>query len=99
MATTDLVRIPELRLGSITLRNVPIAFADVPPFQVFGISDRPSLLLGTDLMEVFRRISLDFRARKVRFQLRKCDQVTIRISTMPGAMTRMGSDNVSTCAR
>lgn len=95
----QLVRVPVLKLGSITLRNVPIAFADVPPFQVFGIADKPSLLLGTDLMEVFRRISLDFRARKVRFQLRKCDQTTVRIGSMPGSLTRMGSDNLTTCTR
>ena len=65
----QLARIRELRLGSVTLRDVPIAFADVPPFQVFGLSDEPALLLGTDLLETFRRVSLDFRARKVRFQL------------------------------
>ena len=32
--------IAELQLGSVTLRNVPIAFADVPPFTVFGLSER-----------------------------------------------------------
>ncbi|MFL6857438.1 MAG: aspartyl protease family protein [Allosphingosinicella sp.] len=84
-------RIPELRLGSVTLTDVPIAFADVPPFEVFGLSDRPALLLGTDLLETFRRVSLDFRARKVRFQLRRCDQVvTINVITS-GSMTRLTS--------
>ena len=46
-----------------------MAFADVPPFKLFGLSDQPALLLGTDILESFRRVSLDFRARKVRFQL------------------------------
>jgi hypothetical protein len=64
----QLAQIDELRLGRVTLRNVPMAFADVPPFEVFGLSDRPALLLGTDLLETFRRVSLDFRARRVRFQ-------------------------------
>ena len=67
----QLARVGELRLGSVTLRDVPIAFADVPPFAVFGLSEQPALLLGTDLLETFRRVSLDFRARKVRFQLRQ----------------------------
>lgn len=95
----QLLTVPELKLGSIRLRNVPIAFADVPPFEVFGIADKPSLLLGTDLMEVFRRISLDFRARKVRFQLRKCSQAGIRISSMPSGISRLSSDNQVTCRR
>jgi hypothetical protein len=29
-------------------------------------------LLGTDILENFRRVSLDFKARKARFQLRRC---------------------------
>jgi hypothetical protein len=74
--------IPELRLGSVTLTDVPMAFADVPPFEVFGLSDHPALLLGTDLLETFRRVSLDFRARRVRFQLRRCKQdVSIHIAS------------------
>lgn len=95
----QLVRVPVLKVGSITLRDVPIAFADVPPFQVFGIDQKPSLLLGTDLMEAFRRVSLDFRARKVRFQLRKCDRARIRFNSTPTIITRMESDNLSTCIR
>ncbi|MBA3678185.1 MAG: aspartyl protease family protein [Sphingosinicella sp.] len=73
-------QIPELRLGPITFHNVPMAFADVPPFEVFGLSDQPALLLGTDLLETFRRVSLDFKSRKVRFQLRRCRQ-SVTIST------------------
>lgn len=95
----DLIRIPELKLGSVTLQNVPIAFADIPPFEVFGISGKPSLLLGTDLMETFRKVSLDFRARKVRFQLRKCDAASVRIVTMPQFATRLSTTERPVCAR
>jgi hypothetical protein len=79
----QLAVIPELRLGSIILRDVPIAFADVPPFAVFGMSKAPSLLFGSDLLEVFRRVSLDFRARKVRFQLRRCGKTAVMFGTSP----------------
>lgn len=84
-------QIAELRLGSVTLTDVPMAFADVPPFEVFGLSAKPALLLGTDLLETFRRVSLDFRARKVRFQLRRCKQVaTINVaSSVP--LTRLAA--------
>lgn len=99
--TLQLARIGELRLGSVTLRNVPMAFADVPPFEVFGIKDEPSLLLGTDLLETFRRVSLDFRARKVRFQLKRCGTTGIVINTHPSALiTRISSgDKDAVCKR
>jgi predicted aspartyl protease len=90
-AKLNLAKIGELELGPITLRDVPIAFADVPPFKMFGLSDQPALLLGTDILENFRRVSLDFRARKVRFQLKRCEDAII-ISTSPTAsFTRMTS--------
>ena len=97
----ELVRVAELKVGSILLRNVPIAFADVPPFQVFGLKDQPSLLLGTDLLENFRRVSLDFRARKVRFQLRRCGSTGIIMSTSrDSSLTRISSgDNGAVCRR
>ncbi len=96
----QLARVAELRLGSVTLRDVPIAFADVPPFHVFGLSKEPALLLGTDLMETFRRVSLDFRARKVRFQLRRCGTTGIVVSTSSSFWTRLSSGgNDDVCRR
>jgi hypothetical protein len=95
----QIARIDELRLGSVVLANVPIAFADVPPFEVFGLADRPALLLGTDLLGTFRRISLDFRARKVRFQLRRCRQGLL-INTIPEpGVTRLTSISGESCRR
>ena len=94
----QLAQVGELRLGSVILRNVPMAFADVPPFKVFGLADKPALLIGTDLLETFRRISLDFRARKVRFQLRRCRQ-GVAISTSPSASLTQLSSSGQACAR
>ena len=97
----QLARIGELKLGSVTLRNVPMAFADVPPFAAFGLSSEPALLLGTDVMETFRRVSLDFRARKVRFQLKRCGTAGIILSTsFSSSLTRLSSgDNAAVCRR
>lgn len=87
----QVARIAELQLGPITISDVPMAFADVPPFKLFGLADQPALLLGTDLLESFRRISLDFKARKVRFQLRRCKTEGIIISTQPENFSRLSS--------
>ncbi len=67
----NLIILPELRIGNITFSNVPVAFVDAPPFRLFGLAQQPALLLGTDVLQSFRRISLDFRARKVRFSMRR----------------------------
>lgn len=97
----QLARIAELKLGSVTLRDVPMAFADVPPFTVFDLDDGPALLLGTDLLETFRRISLDFRARKVRFQLRRCGSSGIIVATSPSAIASriISGGNTEACKR
>lgn len=72
--------VPEMRIGGIVMRNVPVAFADLPPFALFGLADTPAMMLGTDLMGAFRRVSLDFGARKVRFQLRRCSATSGRFA-------------------
>jgi hypothetical protein len=96
----EFAKIAELRLGPVVLNDVPMAFADVPPFKLFGLSDQPALLLGTDLLESFRRVSLDFRARKVRFQLRRCRTEGIVISTAPQSFTRLSSTGTAdVCGR
>jgi predicted aspartyl protease len=63
--------LPDLRIGGIVMKNVTVAFTDAPPFALFGLDKQPALLLGTDLLKNFRRLSLDFRNRKVRFSLRR----------------------------
>lgn len=96
----QMATLAELKLGPVVLNNVPIAFADVPPFAVFGLADKPAILLGTDLMETFRRVSLDFRARKVRFQLRRCRSSGVVISTGE-TMSRLSTtkDGQAACRR
>jgi predicted aspartyl protease len=65
----DLVILPEVKIGGIMMYNLPVAFADVAPFKLFGLSNQPAVLLGTDVMQSFRRVSLDFKNRKIRFVL------------------------------
>jgi predicted aspartyl protease len=75
--------VPEMRIGGIVMTNVPVAFADLPPFALFGLQDVPAMMLGTDLMGSFRRVSLDFGAKKVRFQLRRCRSAGLTIGSRP----------------
>lgn len=95
----QIATVAEIKLGSVILRNVPIAFADVPPFAVFGLSGHPSLLIGTDLMEKFRRVALDFRARKVRFQLRRCESTGVAISSSFVSHLSVAKGGMEACKR
>lgn len=97
----QLAMLDELHVGPVVLRDVPIAFADVPPFALFGLSDQPALLLGTDILEKFRRVSLDFRARRVRFQLRRCaTQYFYMDNSVNNQLTRLlPPRSIEACAR
>lgn len=70
-ATAQLYPAKPLTIGSLTLTPASIAFADFPPFSFFGLRDQPALLLGADVLGSFSKVSLDFHARKIRFQLRQ----------------------------
>lgn len=63
--------LPEIRIGGVLLQDVPVAFTDAPPFALFGVAKAPAMLLGTDLLKTFRRVSLDFKRKTVRFLLQK----------------------------
>lgn len=63
----DYGSIRTIRLGGVTLNNMPIAFADARIFHRLGLDKRPSLLLGMDALKLFDRVSIDFLNRSVRF--------------------------------
>jgi predicted aspartyl protease len=65
----DIAAVNKVRIGGIELHQVVIAFADAHPFKRFGLQDRPAMLLGIDTLRSFRRVSVDFAQRKVRFLL------------------------------
>ncbi|MCP3735815.1 retroviral-like aspartic protease family protein [Sphingomonas sp. RP10(2022)] len=88
--TVPVAIVPELRIGGIVMRGVRVGFADLPPFRLFGLRDRPAMLLGTDLMGSFRRVSLDFGAKKVRFQLYRCRTIA------SAAVRRMRDEGAAT---
>lgn len=65
----DYAIVRKLRIGGVSMGNAAIAFADAHPFKLFGLSRKPSMLLGVDSLRSFRRVSVDFSTRKVKFLL------------------------------
>jgi predicted aspartyl protease len=65
----DYAIVHRLRIGGMLMHEPGIAFADAHPFKEFGLTDKPSLLLGMDGLRSFRRVSIDFPSRTIRFLL------------------------------
>jgi predicted aspartyl protease len=58
-----------IRIAGLTMANPIVAFADAHPFARYGLANKPAMLLGMDSLRGFKRVSVDFAQRKVRFLL------------------------------
>lgn len=59
----------ELALGVARLRSFPVMFAESPTFHALGLDKRPALILGMAELQLFKRVAIDFRSRRVLFDL------------------------------
>jgi len=60
-------RARDFRMGRARFDSVLVAFADAPPFEQFGMSKKPALLLGMDILRQFDQVAIDFPKRKIHF--------------------------------
>lgn len=67
--TADFVSVNNLRIGGVRFDDFGMVFADVPPFERFGLADRPALILGMSSLELFQRVEIDFANREIAFTL------------------------------
>lgn len=65
----QLGKIDQVRMGRVTLRDMPVMFADARPFEELDLKDKPALLLGINALRVFDRVAIDFGRGKVDFLL------------------------------
>ena len=63
----QLAPLPRLRLGGMALDNIRAAFAPLHIFSLWGLNDRPAMLVGIDILRHFEEVSLDFGRREVTF--------------------------------
>ena len=61
--------LPELTLGGVTLRGLPLVYADLHTFRLYHLADDPAIVLGMDTLRAFKRVSIDFARREVGFDL------------------------------
>jgi predicted aspartyl protease len=58
-----------LEIDRMSLNQIPIMFADAPPFATLGMADKPALILGMRELSLFQRVAIDFETRRVLFDL------------------------------
>ena len=63
------LNLPFLRLGGLTLGNVPVVFVDMPVFKLWDLERTPTLVLGMDLLNQFTTVAMDFGRSAVRFDI------------------------------
>jgi predicted aspartyl protease len=64
-----LVTVDDLAIGDMIFGNFGLAFADAPPFERFGLRDKPALILGMNSLRLFERVEVDFVNREIAFTL------------------------------
>jgi len=63
----QLAPLTRLRLGGMALNNIRAAFAPLHIFSLWGLNDRPAMLVGIDILRHFEEVTLDFGRREVTF--------------------------------
>jgi len=58
-----------LTLGKMTLMNVPVVMAAVHTFDYWGLTREPAILIGSDILQKFETVALDFKRSEVRFKI------------------------------
>lgn len=64
-----IVPVSEIALQSLLFSGGSIAACDVDDFAMWGLTDRPALLIGMDYLRQFASVAIDFRSREVKFDL------------------------------
>ncbi len=67
--TADYGAMESIKIGNVEISDMPIAFADVPPFKVFGLEKRPAIMLGMDALKLFSKVQIDFANRELRLSM------------------------------
>lgn len=66
--TCEVAPVEELRIGEIHFTDFFMAFADLHTFDLWSLRKEPAIMIGTDFLNLFGRVEIDFAENLVRFQ-------------------------------
>jgi predicted aspartyl protease len=67
--TATYTAMDHIKIGDLSINDLPIAFRDAPPFKRFGLAGKPAIMLGMDALGLFRRVNIDFANRELRLTM------------------------------
>lgn len=65
----ELAFVRSLTIEGMSLREVPLTFADTPAFAALGLKDQPTLAIGMQHLALFDRVAIDFGRQRILFDL------------------------------
>lgn len=68
-AQGELGSMPLLRIGGLRITGLTTVFADLHVFEIWGLTKRPSLMIGMDVLSRFNAVELQYAKREVAFYL------------------------------
>lgn len=79
--------LPNLKVGGLRIRALPVVYADLHTFRFWGMAEAPALILGVDLLRRFEMVDLDFGRGEVLFRVEGSSPVGAgsRIRGLPSA--------------
>ncbi|WP_421854280.1 aspartyl protease family protein [Novosphingobium sp.] len=65
----DVAMVRTVRLGTMTMSNSMLVFADTPAFEKLELVKRPALFMGMNQLKLFHRVAIDFATKRILFDL------------------------------
>jgi hypothetical protein len=66
--TCEVAPVDELRVGGVSFTHFLMAFADLHTFDLWSLKNEPAVMIGTDFLNLFGRVEIDFSESLVRFR-------------------------------
>lgn len=60
-APVDLMLLPSLGFAGVTVSRLPVMVGDLHTFDIWGVADRPAMLLGVDILGLFTSVAIDLK--------------------------------------
>ena len=70
--------VKEMTVAEITLKQLPVVFADSHAFRRLGLDKKPALLLGMNALRGFDKVSIDFYRKKLKVVLPEESSLQLR---------------------
>lgn len=76
--TADIAMARTVKLGTMTMSNSMLVFADTPAFEKLELVKRPALFMGMNQLKLFHRVAIDFATKRILFDLPSSAEIPFR---------------------